>query len=282
MWNTTCSNKICFTKEKTYEQNLHLKRLYTIRPRITITEPYFPFFMKSGGWQREKKRQEEDKVEKINNIYFTKIFDARLKPGDYNKKKIKPGLYPAFKKLAGYKISDILKILKIKKDNMKMENKISEIKSEYEINLMKKEARKQKEYLNNLLNRPKSIPYAPQLSFLSIDQINNRIKRIKIKSQKHYMTQTSIYNDLKRNSMRNLRNNTHNISIKLTKNKSTNNRTNISINKKNDQNSKSRKSLEIEYDNNYYINNRKKDMINSTFKKSNKKETTTKCTTMKK
>ena len=80
--------------------------------------------------------------------------------------------------------------------------------------------------------------------------------------------------------MRNLRNNTHNISIKLTKNKSTNNRTNISINKKNDQNSKSRKSLEIEYDNNYYI--RKKDMINSTFKKSNKKETTTKCTTMKK
>ena len=206
--------------------------------------------------------------------------DAKIRPSLYNKKQIRPKLYPAFKRFARFKLSDILKMIKIKKDNMKMENKISEIKSEYEINLMKKEARKQKEYLNNLLNRPKSIPYAPQLSFLSIDQINNRIKRIKIKSQKHYMTQTSIYNDLKRNSMRNLRNNTHNISIKLTKNKSTNNRTNISINKKNDQNSKNRKSLEIEYDNNYYI--RKKDMINSTFKKSNKKETTTKCTTMKK
>ena len=277
MWNTTCSNKICFTKEKTYEQNLHLKRLYTIRPRITITEPYFPFFMKSGGWQREKKRQEEDKVEKINNIYFTKIFDARLKPGDYNKKKIKPGLYPAFKKLAGYKISDILKILKIKKDNMKMENKISEIKSDYERNEMRKEAQKQKLYLNNLLNRPKSIPYAPQLNFISIDQINNRMKRNQgIKSQKHFMTQSSIINNVRVSSMRQLRNNMNNISIKLSKNKSMHNRTNSA--KKNQQNSKSRKSLDLEVENNF-INNKNQDMANSILKKTNKKETTTKCTT---
>ena len=208
--------------------------------------------------------------------------DATIKPSLYNKKQIRPKLYPAFKRFSRFKISDILKMIKIRKDNMKMENKISEIKSDYEINQMKKEARKQKEYLNNLLNRPKSIPYAPQLSFLSIEQINNRIKRIKIKSQKHYMTQTSIFNDLKRNSMRHIRNNTQNISVKLSKNRSMNNRTDISINKKNEQNSKSRKSIEIEYDNNYYINNKKKDMINSTFKKSNKKEMTTKCTTMKK
>ena len=280
MWNTTCSNKICFTKEKTYEQDLHLKRLYTIRPRLTITEPYIPFFMHSGGWQREKKRQEEDKVGKINNIYFTKVIDAGIKPGQYNKKQVRPKLYPAFKRLARYKLSDILKMIRIRKDNLKMENKISEIKSDYERNEMRKEAEKQKEYLSNLLNRPKSIPYAPQLNFISIDQYNKRMKRNQgIKNQKYYMTQSSIMNDIKRNSMRHIRNNTKNISIKLTKNKSMNNANNLS--KKNNKHSRSRKSLDIESDNNY-INNKKQDVIYSTLKKSNKKDTTTKCTTMKK
>ena len=155
--------------------------------------------MNKGGEKREKKRKEEKKKKKINNIYFTKVMDAKIRPSLYNKKQIRPKLYPAFKRFARFKLSDILKMIKIRKDNMKMENKISEIKSEYEINLMKKEARKQKEYLNNLLNRPKSIPYAPQLSFLSNNKINNRIKRIKKKKKKHYMTQTNIYNDLKRN-----------------------------------------------------------------------------------
>ena len=52
-------------------------------------------------------------------------------------------------------------MIRIKKDNIKMENKISEIKSDYERGEMRKEADKQRKYLDNLLNRPKSIPYAP-------------------------------------------------------------------------------------------------------------------------
>ena len=64
MWNTSCTNKICFTKEKTYEQNLHLKRLFSIKPRINVTEPYIPSFLYSGGWQREKKDKKKIKWKK--------------------------------------------------------------------------------------------------------------------------------------------------------------------------------------------------------------------------
>ena len=42
MWNTSCTNKICFTQDKTNEQNLHLRRLYCIRPEIDISEPFIP------------------------------------------------------------------------------------------------------------------------------------------------------------------------------------------------------------------------------------------------
>ena len=57
-------------------------------------------------------------------------------------------------------------MIRIKNDNIRLENKLNEIKSCYERGEMRKEAEKQKKYLNNLLNRPKSIPYAPQLNFL--------------------------------------------------------------------------------------------------------------------
>ena len=34
---------------------------------------------------------------------------------------------------------------------------------------MHKEAKKQEKYLQNLLNRPKSMPFAPALNFISIE-----------------------------------------------------------------------------------------------------------------
>ena len=275
MWNTSCSNKICFTKEKTYEQNLHLRRLFTIRPRITITEPYVPYFMHSGGWQREKKRQEEDKVEKVNNIYFNKILETKIKHSKYSKYEVEPKqIYPAFRRYSRYKLSDILNMIKIKKDNIKMENKISEIKSDYERGEMRKEADKQRKYLDNLLNRPKSIPYAPQLKFLSIDQVNNRIRSQIIKGQKYFRTQSSLPEGKRRNSMRQLRNKMNNTSIKGDGNKSLN-KTNTS---KKSQGSKNKKSINIESENNY-VSDKKEGENNNTNKKTNKKETTTKCNT---
>jgi len=274
MWNTSCTNKICFTKEKTYEQNLHLKRLFSIKPRINVTEPYIPSFLYSGGWQREKKRQEEDKVEKTNYIYFNKILETKMRHSKYSKYEVEPKqIYPAFRRYSKYKLDDIIKMLNIKKDNVRLENKLSEIKSTYERGEMRKEAEKQTKYLNNLLNRPKSIPYAPQLEFLSIDQVNNRLRNKIIKTQRYFRTQSSITDEKRRNSMRELRNKMNNSNIKGEKNKSFN-KSNTS---KKNQDSKDKKSLKITENN---CINGKKESINSSNKKTNKKETTTKCNTV--
>ena len=274
MWNTSCTNKICFTKEKTYEQNLHLKRLFSIKPRINVTEPYIPSFLYSGGWQREKKRQEEDKVEKTNYIYFNKILETKMRHSKYSKYEVEPKqIYPAFRRYSKYKLDDIIKMLNIKKDNVRLENKLSEIKSTYERGEMRKEAEKQTKYLNNLLNRPKSIPYAPQLEFLSIDQVNNRLRNKIIKTQRYFRTQSSITDEKRRNSMRELRNKMNNSNIKGEKNKSFN-KSNTS---KKNQDSKDKKSLKITENN---CVNGKKESINSSNKKTNKKETTTKCNTV--
>lgn len=274
MWNTSCTNKICFTKEKTYEQNLHLKRLFSIKPRINVTEPYIPSFLYSGGWQREKKRQEEDKVEKTNYIYFNKILETKMRHSKYSKYEVEPKqIYPAFRRYSKYKLDDIIKMLNIKKDNVRLENKLSEVKSSYERGEMRKEAEKQTKYLNNLLNRPKSIPYAPQLEFLSIDQVNNRLRNKIIKTQRYFRTQSSITEDKRRNSMRELRNKMNNSNIKGKKNKSFN-KSNTS---KKNQDSKEKKSIKITENN---CVNGKKEGINSSNKKTNKKETTTKCNTV--
>ena len=274
MWNTLCTNKICYTKEKTYEQNLHLRRLFSIKPRINVTEPYIPSFLYSGGWQREKKRQEEDKVEKTNYIYFNKILETKMRHSKYSKYEVEPKqIYPAFRRYSKYKLDDIIKMLNIKKDNVRLENKLSEIKSTYERGEMRKEAEKQTKYLNNLLNRPKSIPYAPQLEFLSIDQVNNRLRNKIIKTQRYFRTQSSITDEKRRNSMRELRNKMNNSNIKGKKNKSFN-KSNTS---KKNQDSKDKKSLKITENN---CVNGKKESINSSNKKTNKKETTTKCNTV--
>ena len=274
MWNTSCTNKICYTKEKTYEQNLHLRRLFSIKPRINVTEPYIPSFLYSGGWQREKKRQEEDKVEKTNYIYFNKILETKMRHSKYSKYEVEPKqIYPAFRRYSKYKLDDIIKMLNIKKDNVRLENKLSEIKSTYERGEMRKEAEKQTKYLNYLLNRPKSIPYAPQLEFLSIDQVNNRLRNKIIKTQRYFRTQSSITDEKRRNSMRELRNKMNNSNIKGKKNKSFN-KSNTS---KKNQDSKDKKSLKITENN---CVNGKKESINSSNKKTNKKETTTKCNTV--
>ena len=274
MWNTSCTNRICYTKEKTYEQNLHLRRLFSIKPRINVIEPYIPSFLYSGGWQREKKRQEEDKVEKTNYIYFNKILETKMRHSKYSKYEVEPKqIYPAFRRYSKYKLDDIIKMLNIKKDNVRLENKLSEIKSTYERGEMRKEAEKQTKYLNNLLNRPKSIPYAPQLEFLSIDQVNNRLRNKIIKTQRYFRTQSSITDEKRRNSMRELRNKMNNSNIKGKKNKSFN-KSNTS---KKNQDSKDKKSLKITENN---CVNGKKESINSSNKKTNKKETTTKCNTV--
>ena len=264
MWNTACTNKICFNKDKTTEQNLHLSRLYSIRPIVNTTEPFAPRFLKIRAPQKEKQKQVQTEINRVNNILENKVIDALCKSSKYSQQpKI---LYPAFRRYSNYKFEDIVRISNIALENKKFEDKKSNLKSIYEYEDMRKEAEKQERYLNNLLNRPKSIPFTPALKFISIEQLHNRLKRQLIREQQYLSGErNSTEGTVKRrgNSASQLRTNTNNNNSKINKSNAENNKTGNKTNRS--QSSKKRSSLKINTD---FENNSKK-----------KKESTTKINT---
>ena len=272
MWTTACSNKICFTQEKTLEQNLHLKRLFFIRPQINIEEPYVPRFLRVKGSQKENKRQIQNKIDKDNNILEKKILEIYFKNGKYSKYEVEPKqIYPAFRRYSNFKFDEIMRILNINFDNYRFQNKIINLKPNYDYGEMRKEAEKQEKYLYNILNRPKSIPFAPALNFISIEQLHNRLKNSFLKQKQNLTDQQSIKSKNRGNSAIQMRTKSNDSKI----NKSTD-ENNISDNKNNrskrSQSSKNKKTLNL---NNEIQTENSKD-----HDKKVKKETgTTKCNT---
>ena len=251
MWNTSCSNKICFTQDKTYEQNLHLKRLFCIRPQINVTRPYIPDFLIIRGPQIEKRKQLQAEINKGNYILQRKIIDVNNKNGKYSKEVVIPKeVYPAFRRYSNLKISDIIKMININFDNHRLQNKIINLKSNYDNDEMHKEAEKQEKYLQNILNRPKSIPFTPALNFISIEQLHKRLKNQLIKQQR-YLNEQQITNEnisKRGNSAGHLRTYTNNNS-KINKTNGENNKSGNRTNRsKRSQSSKNRKSLKINSD----------------------------------
>lgn len=272
MWNTSCSNKICFTQDKTYEQNLHLKRLFCIRPQINVSRPYTPNFLLIKGPQREKRKQTQVEINKGNYILQRKIIDVNNKNGKYSKYVVMPKeIYPAFRRYSNLKISDIINMININFDNQRLQNKIINLKSNYDNDEMHKEAEKQEKYLQNILNRPKSIPFTPALNFISIEQLHKRLKNQLIRQQKYLNEQQTTNENISKrgNSAGHLRTNTNNNNSKINKkneNNKSGNRTNRS---KRSQSSKNKKSLKINSD--IEIENQNDKRI--------KKDTTTKANT---
>ena len=256
MWNTVCTNKICFTQEKRNEQNLHLNRLYCIRPQINITEPFVPEFLRVRGPQREKLKQTQEKINYENNLLNKKIIETYLKNGKYSKYTVEPKeVYPAFRRYSRLKINDIIKIININLENQRLENKLSNLKATYDNNELRKEAEKQERYLHNLLNRPKSIPFTPALKFISIEQLHNQLKN-KILRQGKILNKGE---ESKRgnSSVKIRRSNTNNSKMNLvtSENNKSGNKTNRT---QRSQSSKHRKELHINSDNDIQIENNKK------------------------
>ena len=274
MWNTTCTNKICFNQDKTYEQNLHLKRLFCTRPEINVTHPFVPEFLAVRGPQKEKRKQIQTQIDKDNLILEKKKIEVLIKNGKYNQFVLKPKKYPAFRRYSNYKISDIIKFANIYKDNQRLNDKLINLKSIYDYDEMRKEADNQEKYLNNLLNRPKSIPFTPALNFISIEQLHKRLKNQLIKQR--YFTEQNINtndNTNKRGNSANYKNNTNNSKInKGNENNKSGNRTNRSHRS---QSSKNKKSLKINTE--IQIENEKNNDINE--KKVKKEMGTTKANT---
>ncbi len=250
MWNTACTNRICFTQDRTHEQNLHLKRLFCVRPEINVSRPFSPDFLKRRAPQKEKRRQTQDKINKENDILTRKILEVYFKHGKYSQYILRPNEYPAFRRYSGFKFSDIVKLVKINNENLKLENKLLNLKSVYDNDEMRKEAEKQERYLYNLLNRPKSIPFTPALNFISIEQLHSRLKNQLIKQQQ-YLNEQQNTNDGNTGNTSRRRHSSNQI-----RNTENNSKTNKSIGESNkkgnktnrSQSSKKKKSLNINSD----------------------------------
>ena len=246
MWNTSCTNRICFTQDKTYEQNLHLKRLFCIRPEINVTEPYKPNFLRIRGPQKEKRKQIQNQIDKDNIILEKKKLEIIIKNGKYSKYEVEPKqIYPAFRRYSRLKLSDIIKLINIGFENKRLENKLINLKSTYDNREMRKEAEKQEKYLQNILNRPKSIPFTPALKFKSIQQLHNIFKKQLIKQQQYFNEQENNNGNVRRHSAKYLRTNTNNNS-RINKSNGQNNKNENKTNRS--QSSKNRKSLKINND----------------------------------
>lgn len=272
MWNTACYNQLCYNKDKANEQNLHLARLFCIRPQVNTARPFVPKFLEIRAPQKEKKKQIQAQINKDNNILYNKILEVFLKNSKYSQQPKKE--YPAFRRYLNLKYEDIIRLSNIALENIKFENKIANLRATYEYGEMRKEAEKQEIYLNNLLNRPKSIPFTPSLNFISIEQLHNRLKKQLIRQQQQYLNEKrniSVGNHIRRgNSASHMRTNTNNnskVNNSIGKNNKSGNKTNRS------QSSKNIRTLEINPDIQIENNNDKdKD-------KKAKKETTTKSNT---
>lgn len=268
MWNTACSNKLCFNKDKTNEQNLHLSRLFCIRPQVNTTRPFVPKFLEIRAPQKEKKKQIQAQINKDNNILNNKIIEVFLKNSKYSQQPKKE--YPAFRRYSNLKYEDIIRLSNIALENIKFENKIANLRPTYDCGEMRKEAEKQEIYLNNLLNRPKSIPFTPSLNFISIEQLHSRLKKQLIKQQIQYFNEErniTVGNNLRRgNSTSQMRTYTNNNS----KINGENNKSGKKANRS--QSSKNIRPLVINPDTQIENNINDKD-------KKGKKETTTKSNT---
>lgn len=276
MWKTCISNRICYTQEKFREQNLHLERLFSIKPMTNTSKPYKPYFLEIKTPQIEARLQTQTKINYENHLLDKKLFKIFTNEGKYNQNVLRPNEYPAFKRIYNYKYDDIVKQIKLIEKNRVYKYRIENLKSNYSREEMSKEAELQEKYKNNILKRPKSIPFTPAMNFVSIRQVKQRLEKQLLDAQYYYEQQ------------QNKTSNSHRASSAKKENKSNNsvqsNNKNKSLNKSNrSQSSKNRKSLKIDDDENIQNESKKNLKENIVTCEKSKKETgTTKGTTGKK
>ena len=171
-------NEIFNSLDKERDQFLHLRRLYTIKPTLKIEPPIRPKFLKKNQSKKLKRAQTQLKIDYENYILTRKILEINNKKGDYNQNVLKPQKdYPAFRRTYfNYKYQDIEKMKTILEDNIKIRNRLNNVKSYYKTEDINEDAKKQEKYLNNLLSRNKTIRIPPPLNYYDIEQYKNYVE----------------------------------------------------------------------------------------------------------
>ena len=171
-------NEICDSLEKEREQLLHLRRLYTIKSTFKIKSPIKPKFLIQNNSRILKRAQTQYNIDYENMILRNRLSYINTKNGPYNQNYLRPksGL-PAFKKtFINYSFQEAENIRNIIQNNIKFYNKINNMKSYYDSDTMKQEAKNQVKYMNNLLSQNRYIKRPPNLSYIDIEQYKKFIE----------------------------------------------------------------------------------------------------------
>ena len=171
-------NEICDSLDKERDHLMHLKRLYAIKPTFKIKSPKKPKFLLNNISRELKRAQTQYNIENENMILRDRLSYIYSKKGPYNQKYLrsKSGL-PAFKKTyINYSFQDIENMKKTLQENIKIYNKVNNMRSYYEFKDINKEAKLQVKYMNNLLKENRYIKKPPSLDYINFEQFKQLIE----------------------------------------------------------------------------------------------------------
>ena len=171
-------NEICDSLDKERDHLMHLKRLYAIKPTFKIKSPKKPKFLLNNISRELKRAQTQYNIENENMILRDRLSYIYSKKGPYNQKYLRPksGL-PAFKKTyINYSFQDIENMKKTLQENIKIYNKVNNMRSYYEFKDINKEAKLQVKYMNNLLKENRYIKKPPSLDYINFEQFKQLIE----------------------------------------------------------------------------------------------------------
>ena len=171
-------NEICDSLDRERDHLMHLKRLYTIKPTFKIKSPKKPKFLLNNISRELKRAQTQYNIENENMILRDRLSYMYSKKGPYNQKYLRPksGL-PAFKKTyINYSFQDIENMKKTLQENIKIYNKVNNMRSYYEFKEINKEAKLQVKYMNNLLKENRHIKKPPSLDYINFEQFKQLIE----------------------------------------------------------------------------------------------------------
>ena len=171
-------NEICDSLDRERDHLMHLKRLYTIKPTFKIKSPKKPKFLLNNISRELKRAQTQYNIENENMILRDRLSYIYSKKGPYNQKYLRPksGL-PAFKKTyINYSFQDIENMKKTLQENIKIYNKVNNMRSYYEFKDINKEAKLQVKYMNNLLKENRHIKKPPSLDYINFEQFKQLIE----------------------------------------------------------------------------------------------------------
>ena len=173
-------NEICDSLEKERDQLMHLRRLYSIKPTFKIKSPKKPKFLINNYSRLLTRAQTQYNIDYENMKLRDRLSYISTKNGPYNKNDLRPksGLHLFKKTFINYSFQDVENMRKTLMDNIKMYDRVNNMKSYYDFDTINKEAKLQVKYMNNISQQNRYIKKPPSLNFIDIEKFKRYIETL--------------------------------------------------------------------------------------------------------